>query len=146
VGWVGQVGMALQPGGGLAAGAFLPDDLQRFLTHATRPQVRQRAVAHRGCCRGLGQRPHAEPPASAGGRRNRSPAVSPPRTSFELLKMPTCVSDVRRIILDQLGTRYGRRFATHWDFVRYAQGQRLNLDFTTPPQRPDPKLSPLFEE
>ncbi len=64
----------------------------------------------------------------------------------DLLKMPTCCSEVRRVILDQLGNRYGRRFDTHWDFVRYAQDQGLHLDFTTPPQRPDRKLPPLFEE
>jgi hypothetical protein len=55
----------------------------------------------------------------------------------ELLKLPTCVGAVRRVVLDQLGNRYGRRFDTHWDFVRYAGEQGLNLDFTTPPQRPD---------
>ena len=64
----------------------------------------------------------------------------------DLLKMPTCVREVRRVILDQLGNRYRRRFDTHWDFVRYAQEKGLNLDFTTPPKRPDPKLPPLFEE
>ncbi|HKI34440.1 MAG TPA: hypothetical protein VKA46_21475 [Gemmataceae bacterium] len=64
----------------------------------------------------------------------------------ELLKMPTCVREVRRVILDQLGNRYGRRFTTHWDFVRYAQQQGLNLDFSTPPKRPDRKLPPLFQE
>ena len=64
----------------------------------------------------------------------------------ELLKMPTCVGPVRRVVLDQLGNRYGRRFDTHWDFVRYAQEQGLHLDFTTPPQHPDRKLPPLFEE
>jgi hypothetical protein len=52
--------------------------------------------------------------------------------------MPTCDRGVRRVILDQLGNRYGRRFATHWDFVRYAQDQHLELDFTTPPRRLDP--------
>jgi hypothetical protein len=66
--------------------------------------------------------------------------------SANLLKMPTCVAEVlRRVILDQLGNRYGRRFATHWDFVRYAPQQGLNLDFTAPPKRPDRKLPPLFE-
>jgi hypothetical protein len=35
--------------------------------------------------------------------------------------------------------------ACNWDFVRYAQEQNLNLDFTTPPQRPDPKLPLIFE-
>ena len=64
----------------------------------------------------------------------------------EMLKFPTCVGAVRRVILDQLGNRYHRRFATHWNFVRYAQEQDLNLDFTTPPKRPDAKLPPLFQE
>ena len=64
----------------------------------------------------------------------------------DLLKMPTCVDEVRRVILDQLGNRYRRRFDTHWDFLRYAHEQNLNLDFTTPPQRPDPKVPPLLEE
>jgi hypothetical protein len=64
----------------------------------------------------------------------------------ELLKMPTCLREVRRVVLDQLGNRYGRRFETHWDFVRFAQEQNLGLNFTTPPQRPDRKLPPLFVE
>jgi hypothetical protein len=40
----------------------------------------------------------------------------------DLLKMPTCVNELRRVILDQLGNRYGRRFDTHWDFVRGESG------------------------
>jgi len=56
----------------------------------------------------------------------------------ELLKMPTCFGRERRVVLDQLGNRYGRRFANHWSFVRYALESRLDLDFTTPPKRPDP--------
>ncbi len=64
----------------------------------------------------------------------------------DLLKMPTCVREVRRVILDQLGNRYRRRFDTHWDFVRYAEEQKLGLDFTTPPKRPERKLPPLFVE
>ena len=64
----------------------------------------------------------------------------------ELLKYPTCVGQVRRVILTHLGNRYRRHFSTHWDFVRYAQEQNLGLDFTTPPVRPDGKLPKLFEE
>ena len=60
--------------------------------------------------------------------------------------MPTCFDRARRGILTQLGNRYQRRFATHWDFVRYAQEQGLDLDFTTPPVRPEAKLPKLFEE
>jgi len=51
----------------------------------------------------------------------------------------------RQVVLKHVGSRYGRRLANHWDFVRYAQEQGLDLDFTTPPKRPDRKLPPLFE-
>ena len=44
----------------------------------------------------------------------------------------------RRVILDHLQRRYGRRFNTVWAFVRFAQAEHLGLDFTTPPVRPDP--------
>jgi hypothetical protein len=52
----------------------------------------------------------------------------------ELLKQPTCVGPVRRLILDQLQNRYRRRFADHWAFVGFAKEQQLGLDFTTPPK------------
>jgi hypothetical protein len=55
----------------------------------------------------------------------------------ELLKMPTCFGQARRIVLDHLGNRYRRRFVNHWEFVRFATEQNLGLDFTTPPKRPD---------
>jgi hypothetical protein len=54
----------------------------------------------------------------------------------ELLKMPTCFGTPRRLILDHLEERYGRRFDTVWSFVRFAEAERLGLDFTTPPIRP----------
>ncbi len=60
--------------------------------------------------------------------------------------MPTCIGEVRRVILNLLSNRYRRRFDTHWDFVRYARQQELSLDFTTPPKRPEAKLPPLFRE
>jgi hypothetical protein len=123
---------------------FHPEVLERFLTSASRPQVRRRAAAI----------------AAAVGTSTNGPALSLPllpaadeplpcrlttQDLVELLKMPTCVREVRRVILNQLGNRYGRRFDTHWDFVRYAQQHGLDLDFTTPPKRPDRKLPPLFE-
>jgi hypothetical protein len=55
----------------------------------------------------------------------------------ELLKMPTCFGPARRVVLDHLGNRYGQRFINHWAFVRYAKEHDLDLDFTTPPKRPD---------
>ncbi len=60
---------------------------------------------------------------------------------IELLKMPTCFGKARRVVLDHLGNRYGQRFVYHWAFVRYAQEQGLDLDFATPPKRPDPRES-----
>ena len=59
----------------------------------------------------------------------------------DLLKMPTCFGNARRVVLDHLGNRYGRRFVNHWAFVRFAKEQKLGLDFTTPPKRPDPRES-----
>jgi hypothetical protein len=54
----------------------------------------------------------------------------------ELLKMPTCWGETRKVVLKHLGNRYGRAFANHWEFVRYAEENQLGLDFTTPPKRP----------
>jgi hypothetical protein len=134
-----------QPSGGPVSGALMLDVLERFLTNAPRPWTQRRATA---LAAGIG--------ISANGSAlslTLLPAASEPlpgrlttQDLVELLKMPTCVSEVRRVILDQLGNRFGRRFDTHWDFVRYAQDHGLNLDFTTPPQRPDRKLPPLFAE
>ena len=59
----------------------------------------------------------------------------------ELLKMPTCFGKARRVVLDHLGNRYGRRFINHWGFVHFAEDQNLGLDLTTPPKRPEPKES-----
>ncbi len=53
----------------------------------------------------------------------------------ELLKMPTCFGEARKVVLKHLGNRYGRVFANHWEFVRFAQEQRLDLDLTSPPKR-----------
>jgi hypothetical protein len=53
----------------------------------------------------------------------------------ELLKQPTCVGLARRIILDQLENRYGRRFRDHWEFVHFAHKHLPELDLTSPPRR-----------
>ena len=55
--------------------------------------------------------------------------------------MPTCFGEARRVVLDQLENIHGRRFANHWEFVRFAREKGLKLDFTSPPRRPDPKAS-----
>jgi hypothetical protein len=118
--------------------------LAGVLSAATRPEIRRRTAAV-GAAAG----------AAAGGVVPAIPAIRvageplPCRLStqelVELLKMPTCVGEVRRVVLAHLGHRYGRRFATHWQFIRYAQENGLNLDFTTPPRRPPTTLPPLFE-
>ena len=41
-----------------------------------------------------------------------------------------------KLVTKHLGKRYGLPFANHWDFVRYAKEQRLDLDFTAPPKQP----------
>jgi tRNA A-37 threonylcarbamoyl transferase component Bud32 len=53
----------------------------------------------------------------------------------ELLKMPTCFGPARQVVLKHLGNRYHRTFANHWEFVRFAKENGLDLDFTTPPKR-----------
>jgi hypothetical protein len=53
----------------------------------------------------------------------------------ELLKMPTCFGEARKVVLKHLGNRYGRSFANHWEFVHFAKEQHLDLDLTSPPKR-----------
>jgi hypothetical protein len=63
------------------------------------------------------------------------PEPFPAETLVELLKHPLCVGQAPRIVLDQLGRHYGRRFENQWDFVHFAEEQKLGLDFTSPVQR-----------
>jgi hypothetical protein len=70
-----------------------------------------------------------------------APAEPPPcrlstQRLVDLLKLPTCFG-ARRVILDHLGNRYHRTFKDQWEFVRFAREQNLDLDFTTPPHRPE---------
>jgi tRNA A-37 threonylcarbamoyl transferase component Bud32 len=123
---------------------FQPTALERFLSVVPRSPASRRTAAiaaigsaAQGPAPGVPLLPAAGEPL---------PCRLSTQDLVKLLKMPTCVGPVRRVVLDQLGNRYGRHFETHWDFVRYAGEQGLNLDFTTPPQRPERKLPPLFEE
>jgi hypothetical protein len=54
----------------------------------------------------------------------------------DLLKMPTCVGEVRTVILEQLGNRYRRAFADQWEFVEFAEKQLPDIDLKSPPRRP----------
>jgi hypothetical protein len=62
----------------------------------------------------------------------------------DLLKQPCCVSEARRLVLDQLQRHYQRPFADQWDFVRFAKEHNLGLDLTTPPQRLAPPPGERF--
>jgi hypothetical protein len=110
------------------------ENLDVFLTNAGRPEVSRRAVALATAV-GLTGRPFATLPALP-----RASEPLPCRLStqdlVELLKMPTCFGKARQVVLKHLGNRYGRRFANHWEFVRFAKENGLALDFTTPPKRP----------
>jgi predicted Ser/Thr protein kinase len=55
----------------------------------------------------------------------------------ELLKMSPCIGKVRRVVLDQLNNRYHHPFGDAWEFVYFAKEQHLDLDFTSPPSRPE---------
>jgi hypothetical protein len=63
------------------------------------------------------------------------PETLPPQVLVDLLKHPLCVAEARRVVLTSLETRYQRKFADQWEFVRFAQDRHLQLDFTTPPAR-----------
>jgi serine/threonine protein kinase len=56
--------------------------------------------------------------------------------SVALLKHPLCIGQARRVVLDHLGSKYQRSFTDQWEFVRFAEEQKLGLDYTTPPKRP----------
>jgi len=85
---------------------------------------------------------HPRTTADSGNKAPQGCRLSTPQL-VELLKMPTCFGDARRVILDHLERRYDRRFNTVWSFVRFAEEQELGVDFTTPPVRPDPaKMKP----
>jgi hypothetical protein len=51
---------------------------------------------------------------------------------MDFRKQPTCIGQARRLILNQLEHRYGRKFTDHWEFVRFAQEKGLGLDLTGP--------------
>jgi hypothetical protein len=88
---------------------------------------------------GLGASPMVLAPTTA----LSHPAVQPSREGLptrvlvELLKHPLCVGAARHAVLDVLDNRYGRTFTDVWEFVRFAEEQKLGLDFTSPPQRPE---------
>ncbi len=65
------------------------------------------------------------------------PPPLPAQTLVDLLKQPLCVGEPRRLVLEQLARHYNRPFADQWEFVDYVHKHKLDLDLTTPPQRPE---------
>jgi hypothetical protein len=57
----------------------------------------------------------------------------PGQTLVDLLKLPYCVGEARRLVLEQLSRHYSRPFADQWDFVRFAEDKHLDLDLLGPP-------------
>jgi tRNA A-37 threonylcarbamoyl transferase component Bud32 len=114
--------------------------LRAFLTAAAPPpELRSRCGALSSAVCSVGVCGHP-----LGGLALLTPAAEPlacrlsTQQLVDLLKLPTCIGAARRVLLDQLGNRYQRAFADMWEFVRFAKEQKLDLDFTTPPQRPEP--------
>jgi len=125
----------------IASGLSLSDDpeaLNLILTDTSRAQ-RARRDARVAASAGPGLEGMLE--AAARISAEPFPCRLTTQELVELLKMPTCFGGARRVVLDHLGNRYGRRFVNRWAFVRYAHEQGLDLDLTTPPKRPDPKQS-----
>ena len=114
------------------------DALSRILTDTSREQRARRAA--RMALAGPG--PEGMLEAAMRVSADPFPCRLTTQELVELLKMPTCFGNARRIVLDHLGNRYSRHFVNHWAFVRFATEQKLGLDFTTPPKRPDGMGSP----
>jgi hypothetical protein len=118
-------------------------DLPALLTAAELPAASWRAAAVPAA---IGPFAHSTHPIVAVAMLAPAWEPQPCRLSsqqlVELLKQPVCVRQARRVILDQLQNRYHRKFADHWEFVRFAQEQHLELDFTSPPKRPVPTAAP----
>jgi serine/threonine protein kinase len=113
----------------------ITENLDSYLTDAGRQEASQRAAAVATAIGLASGHPLAQLPALPSTSKTRPCRLST-QDLVELLKMPTCFGGARKIVLKHLGNRYGRTFANHWDFVRYAKEQHLDLDFTTPPKRP----------
>jgi hypothetical protein len=66
--------------------------------------------------------------------REKSPLPAQPLVN--ILKHPFCVGETRLLVLDQLSRHYRRSFTDQWEFADYVQKNKVDLDLTTPPQRP----------
>ena len=118
------------PGNGRMRSAF-----SRVLANTSEPESDRRTLRTNTRTTfgpGVGERPDAASLAAGLG-----PCRLTAQELVDLLKRPMCFGKARRVVLDHLGNLHGRRFANHWEFVRFAQENHLSLDLTTPPRRPD---------
>jgi hypothetical protein len=53
----------------------------------------------------------------------------------DVLKMPTCVGELQRAVLDELGRRRGQPFADLWEAVAWLAERRPMLDLSSPARR-----------
>jgi tRNA A-37 threonylcarbamoyl transferase component Bud32 len=74
-------------------------------------------------------------PALLGPALEPAPPPLPAQVLVDLLKSPFCIGEARRLVLEQLTRHYQRPFADQWDFVRYAEENKLPLDLLSPPSR-----------
>jgi hypothetical protein len=103
-----------------------------LLVPASGPAVPLRAASVTCCWGG----PAAHRPALADRRGRAAPCRRSTQQLVEVLKLPACVDEKRRLVLDRLGHRYQRRFANLWECVAWGKEHKPELDLTTPPQRP----------
>jgi hypothetical protein len=117
-------------------GFHLPD-LSAVLSREASWTTRQRLMSVRATIVALGDwgvpftafalvRPDLEP----------VPMPLPPQMLVNLLKHPMCVGEPRRLVLAQLSRHYHRPFVDQWDFVDFVNQRNIELDLTSPPERP----------
>jgi len=127
----------------LAALQSLAQGLSAILTRQTSTTSRDRLLGVTATIAALG---HPGLPVAALAAAQPAleplPSLLPPQMLVDLLKQPFCVGDARRVVLEQLSRHYQRPFADQWDFVDYVHQHKLDLDLTTPPQRPSEGKTP----
>jgi hypothetical protein len=119
--------------------AQLPEGLSALLAGVDHSEQGRRALALTGAfgCAADGYAPLACLPLLRPALEPLPCRLSTPQL-VELLKHPLFANEARRIVLDQLGNRYERRFADLWEFAAWVREHEPSLDLTTPLQLPRP--------
>jgi len=116
----------------------LSQDLSAILSREARTTIRNRCVSVTATVAGLlgPGTPFAALACAQPALESLTPPL-PAQMLVDLLKHPLCVGEPRRLVLEQLARHYNRLFVDQWDFVEYVHKHNLELDLTTPPQRPE---------